>query len=243
MAALTAWSCVWPAGHSPTIEGEGANTGVFAGAAALDAQVARVAAKAGVAGLEFYAGIPGTVGGALTMNAGCYGSETKDVLVEAYAFDRSPGETHHPLQRRDDVLLPSPPKPGPGRRCSMASSSPAPCSSAAQTTRRRSRRAWPRSRRAARPRQPIREKTGGSTFRKPPGHSAWKLVDDAGWRRKPFGGAMFSPLHANLMINTGEATAADLEGLGEAVRADVAAEARRDARLGDQANRPPGLRP
>jgi UDP-N-acetylmuramate dehydrogenase len=71
--------------------------------------------------------------------------------------------------------------------------------------------------------QPIREKTGGSTFRNPPGHSAWKLVDEAGWRGKPFGGATFSPLHANFMINFGEATAADLEGLGEAVRADVAA--------------------
>src|SRR6185437_8511243 len=71
--------------------------------------------------------------------------------------------------------------------------------------------------------QPIREKTGGSTFKNPPGHSAWKLVDEAGWRGKVFGGAMFSPLHSNFMINTGEATAADLEGLGEAVRADVQA--------------------
>jgi UDP-N-acetylmuramate dehydrogenase len=71
--------------------------------------------------------------------------------------------------------------------------------------------------------QPIREKTGGSTFKNPPGMSAWKLVDDAGWRGKPFGGAMFSPLHANFMINTGEASAADIEGLGEAVRADVQA--------------------
>lgn len=73
--------------------------------------------------------------------------------------------------------------------------------------------------------QPIREKTGGSTFKNPPGHSSWKLVDEAGWRGKLYGGAMFSPLHANFMINTGEATAADLEGLGEAVRADVLAKA------------------
>ena len=78
--------------------------------------------------------------------------------------------------------------------------------------------------------QPIREKTGGSTFKNPPGRSSWKLVDEAGWRGKPFsasgrkgGGAMFSPLHANFLINTGEATAADLEGLGESVRADVKA--------------------
>jgi UDP-N-acetylmuramate dehydrogenase len=75
--------------------------------------------------------------------------------------------------------------------------------------------------------QPIRDKTGGSTFKNPPGHSSWKLVDEAGWRGKLFkatgGGAMFSPLHSNFMINPGEATAADLEGLGEAVRADVLA--------------------
>ena len=69
--------------------------------------------------------------------------------------------------------------------------------------------------------QPIREKTGGSTFKNPPDRSSWQLVDAAGWRGKPFGGAMFSPLHANFLINTGEATAADIEGLGEAVRADV----------------------
>ena len=69
--------------------------------------------------------------------------------------------------------------------------------------------------------QPIREKTGGSTFKNPPGDSAWRLVDEAGWRGKLLGGAKFSQLHANFLINTGEATAADLEGLGEAVRADV----------------------
>jgi len=71
--------------------------------------------------------------------------------------------------------------------------------------------------------QPIREKTGGSTFKNPPGDSSWRLVDAAGWRAKPFGGAQFSEQHANFLINTGEATAADLEGLGEAVRADVKA--------------------
>jgi UDP-N-acetylmuramate dehydrogenase len=73
--------------------------------------------------------------------------------------------------------------------------------------------------------QPIREKTGGSTFKNPPGQSAWRLVDEAGWRGRPLGGAMMSPLHANFMINTGDATAADLEALGEAVRADVLAKA------------------
>ncbi len=73
--------------------------------------------------------------------------------------------------------------------------------------------------------QPIREKTGGSTFKNPPGLSAWRLVDEAGWRGRKLGGAMMSPLHANFMINTGEATAADLETLGESVRADVLAKA------------------
>jgi UDP-N-acetylmuramate dehydrogenase len=71
--------------------------------------------------------------------------------------------------------------------------------------------------------QPIREKTGGSTFKNPPGQSAWRLVDEAGWRGRGLGGAIMSPLHANFMINTGEATAADLESLGEKVRADVLA--------------------
>jgi UDP-N-acetylmuramate dehydrogenase len=74
--------------------------------------------------------------------------------------------------------------------------------------------------------QPIKEKTGGSTFKNPPGMSAWKLVDQAGWRGRMWGGAMFSPQHANFLINVGEATAADLEGLGEAVRADVRARLR-----------------
>ena len=71
--------------------------------------------------------------------------------------------------------------------------------------------------------QPIREKTGGSTFKNPEGHSSWKLVDEAGWRGKLHGGAKFSELHSNFLINTGEATAKDLEDLGELVRADVKA--------------------
>ena len=94
----------------------------------------------------------------------------------------------------------------------------------ARRSRRRRRPAWPRSPRAARQTQPIREKTGGSTFKNPPGHSSWKLVDEAGWRGKlqrPAAGPCSRELHSNFMINPGEATAADLEGLGEAVRADV----------------------
>jgi UDP-N-acetylmuramate dehydrogenase len=76
--------------------------------------------------------------------------------------------------------------------------------------------------------QPIRDKTGGSTFKNPPGHSSWKLVDEAGWRGKPYGGAMFSPLHSNFLINTGEATAADLEGLGETPCRRVGGDGHRD---------------
>jgi UDP-N-acetylmuramate dehydrogenase len=188
---------------------------VRAGVAALDAQVARAAAKAGVAGLEFYAGIPGSIGGALCMNAGCYGSETKDVLVSAWGYDRTGA-------RRDLKLADF----GYAYRHSEApadivwvealyqgrTDDPAAIEARmAEITARREQT------------QPIREKTGGSTFKNPPGHSSWKLVDAAGWRGKPYGGAMFSPLHANFLINTGEATAADLEGLGEAVRADVRA--------------------
>jgi UDP-N-acetylmuramate dehydrogenase len=190
-------------------------TRVTAGSAALDAAVARAAAKAGIAGLEFYAGIPGTIGGALTMNAGCYGAETKDVLVSAWGYDRSG-------TRRDLALADF----GYSYRHSEA---PADMIWVEATYEGR-----PDDREAVQARiaeitarrettQPIREKTGGSTFKNPPGHSSWKLVDEAGWRGKLYGGAMFSDLHSNFMINTGTATAADLEGLGEAVRADVKA--------------------
>ncbi len=190
---------------------------VHAGAAALDAQVAKAAAVAGIAGLEFYTGVPGTIGGACAMNAGCYGSETKDVLVEALALTRL-GEAvvltnaeigfgyRHAAAAVDRALL-----------FTSAVFQGRPDDPAAVTRRMDKITA---RREAA---QPIREKTGGSTFKNPPGQSAWALVDEAGWRGEPYGGAMFSPQHANFLINTGEATAADLEGLGEAVRADVRA--------------------
>ena len=190
---------------------------IYAGAAVPDAILAREAAKAGIAGLEFYRGVPGTVGGACMMNAGCYGSETRDVLVEAYAVDR----------RGHAITLTNAQLGFSYRRNAAAASggliftgalfqgrpdAPETITAAmdAITARREQT-------------QPVREKTGGSTFKNPEGHSSWKLVDEAGWRGRPFGGAMFSPLHANFLINTGEATAADLEGLGEAVRADVKA--------------------
>lgn len=188
---------------------------IVAGSAALDSAVARAAARAGLAGLEFYAGIPGTVGGALTMNAGCYGSETKDVLVSAWGYDRAGvrrdlaladfGYTYRHSQAPADIIW---------VQATFRGRPDDPAAVQARMDEITARRETT---------QPIRDKTGGSTFKNPPGHSSWKLVDEAGWRGKLQGGAMFSPLHANFMINTGTATAADLEGLGEAVRADVKA--------------------
>jgi len=194
---------------------------LYAGAAALDAQVARTAADAGIANLEFYVGVPGTIGGACVMNAGCYGAETKDVLVEAFAVTRA-GER---------VILSNAEMGFTYRKSAAAADERGLIFTGAlfqgegddsQTTIARMAEITA-SREAS---QPIREKTGGSTFKNPENDngeklSAWKLVDDAGWRGKLYGQAMFSPQHSNFLINTGEATAADLEGLGDAVRADV----------------------
>jgi len=190
---------------------------IYAGAAVLDATLAREAARAGIAGLEFFRGVPGCVGGALVMNAGCYGAETKDVLVEAYALTRDGQRvtlTNAELgySYRKSARAAAEPLIFTGGLFAGTPDEPAAIEARMnEITERRELS------------QPIREKTGGSTFKNPPGHSSWKLVDEAGWRGRPFGGAMFSPLHANFLINTGQATAADLEGLGEAVRADVKA--------------------
>ena len=186
---------------------------VTAGAAALDAMVARAAAHAGVSGLEFYAGIPGTIGGALTMNAGCYGRETKDVLISAWGLGRSGARREFSLAdmgfsyRHNGVEEPI---IWLGAVFQGTPDEPEAVKARIEeiTARREST-------------QPIREKTGGSTFKNPPGDSSWRMVDAAGLRGKLQGGAKFSELHANFMINTGKATAADLEGLGETVRADV----------------------
>jgi len=190
---------------------------ITAGAGALDSMVARASAKAGLAGLEFYAGIPGTIGGALTMNAGCYGSETKDVLVAARGVTRAGerveyaladfGYTYRHSEAPADIIwLEATYRGRPDDPEAVQARIDAITSRREQT-------------------QPIREKTGGSTFKNPPGHSSWKLVDETGWRGQLFsvtgGGAKFSDLHSNFMINPGEATAADIEGLGEAVRSDV----------------------
>ena len=186
---------------------------ITAGAGALDAMVAKASAKAGLAGLEFYAGIPGTIGGALTMNAGCYGAETKDILVSARGLTRAGqwvdytladfGYTYRHSEAPVDIIW---------IEAVYRGTPDAPEAVAARIAEITSRREQT---------QPIREKTGGSTFKNPPGHSSWKLVDEAGWRGKPFGGAKFSELHSNFMINFNDATAADIEGLGNAVREDV----------------------
>jgi UDP-N-acetylmuramate dehydrogenase len=190
---------------------------IFAGAGVPDAVLAREAAKAGIAGLEFYRGVPGTLGGACVMNAGCYGAETKDVLVEAYAITRA-GERRTLSNTEMDFVY---------RKSRAAAEDSLIFTGALFQGPRddpaaiKARMAEITARREAS--QPIREKTGGSTFKNPSGDSAWRLIDAAGWRGKPFGGAKFSEQHANFLINTGAASAADLEGLGEAVRADVAA--------------------
>ncbi|WP_296817608.1 UDP-N-acetylmuramate dehydrogenase [Brevundimonas sp.] len=190
---------------------------ITAGAGALDSMVAKASAKAGIEGLEFYAGIPGTIGGALTMNAGCYGAESKDVLVSAWGLDRRGervdyaladfGYTYRHSEAPADIIW---------VEATYRGTPADPAKVQAKIDEITSRREQT---------QPIREKTGGSTFKNPPGHSSWKLVDEAGWRGRLHavtgGGAKFSELHSNFMINPGEATAADIEGLGEAVRADV----------------------
>ncbi|MBY0567581.1 MAG: UDP-N-acetylmuramate dehydrogenase [Hyphomonadaceae bacterium] len=193
---------------------------IRAGAGALDSMVAKGAAKAGIAGLEFYVGVPGTIGGALTMNAGCYGRETTDVLIEATALNRK-GERvtlshadfgftyrHNALTEEliflDATFQGTPDEPE------------AITARMAEITAKREGS------------QPIREKTGGSTFKNPLAPdgtklSAWKLNDEAGMRGYRRGGAQVSEKHANFLINTGDATAADIEGLGEDVRAAVKA--------------------
>ena len=188
---------------------------IFAGAAVPDAVLAREAAKAGIADLEFYRGVPGTIGGACVMNAGCYGVETQDVLVEAYAVTRLGERRVLSNADMDFVYRKSRTAVDGGLIFTGALFQGRPDDPAeieermSEITERREAS------------QPIREKTGGSTFKNPPGDSAWRLVDAAGWRGKPYGGAQFSAQHANFLINMGDATAADLEGLGERVRADV----------------------
>lgn len=188
---------------------------IEAGAALLDVHLARYAADHGKAGLEFFSGIPGTIGGALAMNAGAYGRETKDCLIRAEAVTRS-GEivmlsladmkyTYRHYGGPDGLIF--------TRAWFATSDDAADAIHARIADIQRSREST----------QPIREKTGGSTFKNPEGHKAWQLVDGAGCRGFMVGDAQMSELHANFMINTGAATAADLEALGEEVRRRVKA--------------------
>jgi len=200
---------------SPRGFGETAAEGdvVSAGAAALDKRVAETAAAAGLAGLEFLFGIPGSIGGALRMNAGANGAETKDVLIDATGIDRKGnkltfGNAEMKFVYRNSGVDPS----------VIFTSARFRGTAAAEEAVRARMSEVQQHRESA---QPIREKTGGSTFKNPPGDSAWKLIDAAGCRGLRIGGAQVSEMHCNFLINTGNATGHDIETLGETVRARV----------------------
>ena len=189
--------------------------GFVAGAAALDATLAEHAAAAGLAGLEFLSGIPGTVGGAVAMNAGAYGREVKDCLDWAEVATRAGVARLDAAELRlayRHAELP------PGGIVLRARFRAEPGDAAAIAARMAEIRL---SREAT---QPVRARTGGSTFRNPPGQKAWALADAAGGRGLRRGGAQVSEKHANFLLNTGGATAAEIEGLGEELRARVKAQ-------------------
>jgi UDP-N-acetylmuramate dehydrogenase len=184
-----------------------------AGAGVPDVKLASAAAKAGIVGLTFFRGIPGTIGGALRMNAGAYGSETKDVLVSCRGVDRN-GKivelsnadmrfSYRHCGVADDVIFTQAVFTGSPGDPQAISAEMAEFSHARSST------------------QPVNTRTGGSTFKNPPGHTAWELIDKAGCRGLALGDAQVSKLHCNFLINRGAASAADLENLGELVRARV----------------------
>jgi UDP-N-acetylmuramate dehydrogenase len=190
-------------------------TRVRVGAAALDAAVARAAADAGIGGLEFLRGIPGTVGGALKMNAGCYGKEIKDIFVEATAIDGKGNKltlssadmcfVYRKARVPDDLIFVEAVFDG-------VKDAPAAVKARMEALVEQRENT-----------QPVKSRTGGSTFKNPPGHKAWQLIDEAGCRGLMHGAAQVSEKHCNFLINTGDATAADIEALGEEVRARVKA--------------------
>ena len=186
---------------------------IRAGTAALDKRVAEAAAAANIGGLEFYFGIPGSIGGALRMNAGANGGETKDVLVEARGVTRAGEKVTFSNADMQFVYRNS------GVDTSIIFTSALYRGQITEPETIRARMAEVQTHRETA--QPIREKTGGSTFKNPPGHSAWKLVDAAGMRGFRVGGAQVSEMHCNFLINTGDATGHDIETLGETVRARV----------------------
>jgi len=186
---------------------------VMAGAGASDVNVAMAAGRAGLAGLEFLRGIPGTVGGALRMNAGAYGREMADVLRSARAIDRAGrvhvlaaadmGFTYRHTGVPEDFIFIS---------AILAGAKADPAAVKARMAEIGAERELS---------QPVKTSTGGSTFKNPPGARAWQLIDAAGCRGLRIGAAQVSEQHCNFLINTGGATAAELEALGEDVRRRV----------------------
>jgi UDP-N-acetylmuramate dehydrogenase len=188
---------------------------IRAGAAAMGITVATAARDAGIAGLEFLRGIPGTVGGAVRMNAGAYGREMADILVEATVVMRDgrivtmPGAElgysyRHSELPADAVVV----------EALVEGAAGDPAVIGAEMDRIAAEREAS---------QPLRSRTGGSTFRNPPGDKAWRLIDAAGCRGIRFGGAQVSEKHTNFLLNLGDASSADIEALGELVRARVRA--------------------
>jgi UDP-N-acetylmuramate dehydrogenase len=186
---------------------------VRAGAALPDMRVAKAAQEAAIAGLAFLRGIPGAIGGALCMNGGAYGGETKDILIEARGVDRS-GKMHvftnadmrytyrHCGVPEDVIFTQALFQGQPGDAAAIAAEMDKITSSREAT-------------------QPIKSRTGGSTFKNPPGHKAWQLIDAAGCRGLVIGDAQVSEMHCNFLINRGNATATEIEALGEEVRRRV----------------------
>ena len=188
---------------------------VRAGAMALGIKVSLTARDAGLAGLEFLSGVPGTIGGALRMNAGAYGRETKDVLIEAEALD-----AHGEIRRIPVAEM------GFSYRHSGVPEDWIFTAARLRATRDDPAAIAQRMAEIGEIRedsQPVRTRTGGSTFKNPPGHKAWELIDGAGCRGLKHGAAQVSEKHCNFLINTGDAGAADIEALGEEVRARVKA--------------------
>ncbi len=186
---------------------------VIAGAAAMDITVSRKARDCGVGDLEFLSGIPGSIGGAVRMNAGAYEAEIKDVLLTATAIDRRGqlqtvnasdlGFTYRHSEAPEDWIFISATLQGIQEKSEAIAARMDEIALARESS------------------QPLRERTGGSTFKNPKGQKAWQLIDSAGCRGMQRGGAQVSNTHCNFLINTGSATAADLEGLGEEVRRRV----------------------
>jgi UDP-N-acetylmuramate dehydrogenase len=186
---------------------------VKTGTAVPDVKISRAAADAGLAGLAFYRGIPGVIGGALRMNAGAYGRETEDALIQARAIDRQGklhvmknadfGYSYRHSNAPDDLIFTQAIYRGePGDAKAIAAEMEKITDTREST-------------------QPVKSRTGGSTFKNPPGQKAWQLIDAAGCRGLVIGGAQVSEMHCNFLINRGNASSADIEDLGEEVRRRV----------------------